>query len=317
MTSVLYVNHGLAKACGVQDFGRRHANALRGGTFDLDYVEIDSVEAYAEAHARHAPDVVLFNFMPAVLGWAEDPRVRELPGVRVAVQHLYSARTLTDIADRYAHRGSFEYVVVLDPTVVTGDRRVRPMHRAIPHHRPARRDPFGPVRIGTFGFAAPHKRLDLLARLVNAAFDEAELCVHAPVGHFLGDYTPAVRASVEAELTKPGVVLRWASDFVSETEVVDRLGQNDVNAFLYELNQDEPGVSSSLDYAVAAERPLLLSDCALFSYADPFAYRTPGDNLEDMVKNRYDEATARARALLDREAGRLLRDMEQFLEEVL
>lgn len=318
MTVLLYVDHGLGAACGVHDFGRRHVAALRrSDRLTVVHVEASSAAEYAAHYDEANPDVVLFNYMPLVMPWVGDPAVTSRPAPRVVVQHLYSDRHPGLILDGYGTL--FQAMFLLDPGLLVAHPRVFSMPRPLPTARPtpsatAVRDA-GPVRVGSFGFALPHKHFPLIAREVNRCFDEAVFSLHMTVGRFTGDYTTVLAEQVLAELTKPGVTLELTTDYLSEADTVDLLGSNHVNALFYELEQEAPGLSSATDYLVAAGRPMLLTRCDLFRHVLPHTNVYPDRSLSDVLNDPG--SVLRAQALRKQLEASLPEATERALEKLL
>lgn len=314
MKKVLYVNHGIAEACGVRDFGLRHADALRGSDlYELHYIEPSDAESYSRSYDEVQPDVVMFNYMELVLPWVNSREVLVRPAKRVVVQHLFEEATASAIMDSYGNR--FNYMVCLDPTLRTSDRRIFPMHRPIPASPEMVELPLTHVSVGSFGFGLPHKQFPLIMREINASFDNAVFNLHMTVGHFTGDHTDGILAACRAEITKPGITLNHTSDYRPEAQIVEALSRNHINALFYSLDQTSAGQSSSLDYLIAAKRPILLTECPLFDHVDTGA-RYPQGSMKAIMAD-YDSALRSAELLYEEHSGMLRSDTERMLERIL
>lgn len=316
MTKLLYVSHRLVEQCGVREFGRQHAAAIDGSAmYDLVFCEVNSAVEYFEYADLVQPDVTFFNYMPQLMPWLADrDGKRELGGgKRVVVQHLYSEATVSSIMDGYG--GLFDAMVCLDPSLNTGDPRVfaqhRPIPRTVPHGELSDR-----TSIGSFGFGMPHKNFPLIAREINRCFDDAVFNLHMTVGGFAGDYSAGILAECQAEITKPGIELVHTSQYLNKNEVIHALSRNHINALFYELNQESPGISSSLDFLVAARRPVLLSDCALFRHVQYQGSRFPETDFA-WIMEHYIEMTAQAELTYTFQSGWLRADTEKMLRVLL
>ena len=316
MITVLYVNHGLANQCGVRDFGiRHHAVMAQTKKFCVHYAEVDSWETYLAAYSLCQPDTVIFNYMAIVMPWLDD-RVRTLPAVRVVVQHLYDPKSVTAIMESY--KGLFDYMVCLDPDLTSPDHRIffcgRPIHT---FDVPKLKLPTGknPVQIGSFGFGMPHKQFPLIMREINRCFDHAVFNLHMTVGDFVGDYSPGILSACLAEITKPGIKLNHTSEYLDEADIIEKLSRNHMNALFYSLPPDNAGRSSSLDYMIAAQRPVLVTDCGSFKHAYNGTYVYPHVSF-DTIAGNYQWCASASVDLYERNVGRLLHDTEKMLEAV-
>lgn len=284
MIRVAYVNHGLSERCGVHDLGRRHAAAIQSDRLDVRYVECNDMSQYGGAMATIKPDVVVINYMPGIMPWVQ-PSVQHKSHATVAVIHNYQADTVDNVAAE--HMRCFDHVLALDPQLTTDNPRILVTDRPIPatcielpelDHEP---------RIGSFGFAFPHKRFDAVAAEIATLDVPATYDLHMPEAFFNGRegaelYGPGIMASIEAELT-PEFSVHRTSDHLTPEQIVERLARNHVNCLLYEPGQHNAGLSSALDYLVAARRPILVTDCAMFRHLDYGLNFYPEVRLRDIL----------------------------------
>lgn len=293
MTDILVVNHGLHHVCGIHDLGRRLYEAIPDNITKA-YAEPANPGEYEAAVEAAAPRVVLVNYRADLMPWA-----RGADAFSVAVAHNYEPPTLAALAHQHRSAG-FDVTLALEPQcadtadVVWSGRPLPPPLRWAGEG--------ASVTIGSFGFAFPHKRFDLVAREV-ATLDDAMFRLHCPTAHFGGSpaQTEAVAASVMAELPDPRRVT-ITTDHRPALEVVRLLSQCTANALLYEPGQPDAGLSSALDYLLAAGRPILVSEASMFRHALPAAVtwptRTLADVLADLdrhtvnVRERYDQLSA-------------------------
>lgn len=315
MTRVLYVNHGHGDRCGVWNYGDRHFKALESdGEFTFVSVNVVSEEEFDQAFREVNPGVVIFNYAPIVMPWV-GPQISRYRVPKIVMVHNYEQSTLSSIADNYA--GMFDYVACLDPTIVTGDYRVFALSRPIPEfNAPASEfTPDGDIQIGSFGFALHHKQFPLMMREINRCFDTATFNLHMTEGRFAAGLTQPILEACLAEITKPGIKLNHTADYLSEDEVVAKLAKNHINALFYNWPPHNAGLSSSTDFLIAAQRPMLLSDCAMFNHVRVGSFQYPNvtftDILEDLRNCELEAANlyARTRGHLDAETKEMLRSV--------
>lgn len=317
--TVLYVNHGISDHCGVHSFGVRHYEAIKGITSDqIVYVEINSAEEYFRACKEHQPWAVFFNYMPIVLPWVSSA-ITSYPCIRICVQHLYDANTIDSLV--HQHGGLFQHYVVLDPTVHPSVPTIHAMGRPIPDPpaswKKKRLDT--PVQVGTFGFALPHKQIPLIMREINKSFDSACFNLHMTEAHFAPGYMDSILQQVRSEITKPGITVNHTYNFLRDEEVVEMLSNNHVNALFYDLPPQMVGRSSSLDYMIAAKRPILTTHCDSFAVSNASqitALRYPDMTFSDIFSSIYDQLQDEAERLYEMCASSLTDETEEFLRSI-
>jgi hypothetical protein len=122
--------------------------------------------------------------------------------------------------------------------------------------------------IGTFGFAGPTKGLEDLVLRVQEEFDECLIRMALPFNAFGdpdGTKSRATARSCRALLTKPGVRLEVSHEFRTIPRVLDFLARNSLNAFFY-VEQQGRGISSAVDLAIAAGRPVAVRRTSMFRH---------------------------------------------------
>lgn len=318
MTRLLVVNHAHSHVCGIHDLGLRiHRCLSASDKLDVDCAACaDASEFQAVADGY---DAVIVNHRDDLTPWAATP----LPVPKLAVLHQYEEATADARAAALTDR--FDWVLALDPTLRTLYHRLIAVGRPIPDHvKPKwhrnRHDDIAP-RIGSFGFAFPHKGFaDVAAEIVDQC-EEAVYNLHMPEAYFNGAagaplYTDGIIADVEKHITqRPDVWLHATMTHQAETDLVGMLAVNDVNCLFYAPVQSDAGQSSALDYLIAAKRPMLLSEASMFRSAWN-APRWPQTRLGKVLANyaHYQDAADR---LYGWHHGRLVHDIESLMERIL
>jgi hypothetical protein len=266
---VLYVNHGHSERCGVHDLGRRHAQLIaRSDDVDLVYVEVDDLATYHQAMESHDPDAVIVNYMPGIMPWVTEA-IKRHRATRIAVIHNYQHDTIDRVAAH--HHRLFDFMLALDPSLHPTNPWVLTTDRPLPDT--VELDPLPDTpRIGSFGFAFPHKNFPAVAAEIAATFDTATFDLHMPEAFFNGN---GGRARYASEILRqihdvfdghPGLHVYHTVGHLTPDQVVQRLAGNTVNCLFYTPGQHNAGLSSALDYLVAARRPIIVTDCAMFDH---------------------------------------------------
>lgn len=264
MLAGLVVSHQ-GEHCGVYQYGRNLFDVLaKDKAIDWSYVECASFDELKVAVGDKKPDVILFNHHPYTMAWLADAPTAELDATIFGLLHQVSQ----EIADG-ASVAPFDFLICLDPTLVPRNPAMLRAPRFLPAS-PGRLPPLPEVfTIGSFGFATPGKGFDRLCGLVNAQFDRAVIRINLPKhddpsivpDSWIGDTVEKCRKAV----SKPGIELVVTSDFFDNSQIVDFLASNTMNAFLYD-NMPSFGISSCVDFALASGRPFALTRSAMFRH---------------------------------------------------
>jgi hypothetical protein len=116
---------------------------------------------------------------------------------------------------------------------------------------------------------------------------------------------------------KPGIVVDYTSDHIDDDSLVAQIALNDINALFYVPGQADPGLSSALDYLIAARRPTIVTDCAMFRYGrtpEATVAVWPDTSIGDMLDN-YDYWQDQAELLYDVLAHRFADDVAKVIAD--
>jgi hypothetical protein len=149
--------------------------------------------------------------------------------------------------------------------------------------------------IGTFGFGFKNKQLPKIAELVCQQFENAKLKINVPFAMF-GD-NEGNSAKTEINKVKE-VILRTNKNielivnhkFLNHNELLNFLHKNDINIFLYGNEENQHGLSSSIDYALSVKKPIGVSSSSMYKHINSIK---PSINLEntsikEIIKNGFD-----------------------------
>lgn len=304
--NVLVVDHGHSTRCGIRDLGVRIAERLGAA-----HADCNSQQEYIDACYTHEATAVIVNYRADLMPWWH---VSVFPAL--AILHQYGPTTV-DAHARALLSAGFSGVLVLDPTVKPADPRVHAVGRPLP---PAPSlfagTPPDEPRIGSFGFAFPHKGFADVATEV-ATIPNATYALHIPEAYFNGVeggdlYRPGILADIGNRMPDGGRLdVTWHDR--DPGDLVDWLAGNTVNCLLYAPGQPDAGLSSALDYLIAAGRPMLVSSAEMFAAAQGRAAVWPDSRLADVLDNLPDWE-AQAADLLDDTAGHFEHAMHAVLD---
>jgi tetratricopeptide (TPR) repeat protein len=259
----LLVSHR-GQQCGVYQFGRRLFQTLvAGGGIDWIYAECDNFDELLTAAKRAGVDVVVLNYHPATLAWATTSDLEQISAVTFAIFHEIHQ----SVADTLVP-SPFHFVLCPDPTILSRN----PIALAVPRFIPEPVQPL-PVpelfTIGSFGFATLGKGFEKLCSLVSDQFDVARLRINIPLHDQERIVSREQRESIVTacfqQISKPGIHLEITQDFLDDERLLKFLAENTINAFLYDDN-NQRGISSCTDYALASGRPVAISRSPMFRH---------------------------------------------------
>lgn len=266
--SALFINHQTER-CGVYQMGRRIGHALSDAGV-AHYLETWDLGTAIQITQTHRPAVVIYNWHPSTLPWA--------PALMSRFPETKHVGLIHEIAPDAASAGSeiFKYRMVCDPYFPVDGRTVFRSVRHVPRidvpdaHRVAgmfdmRADET--LTVGSFGFGVGGKMFATVVHAVGAEFPGATVRLRIPnaaYGDDLGDLARRHAASARA-VSIGGVRVEVEHDFLGEDDLVLWLAGNHMNVFFYEPNGGR-GISSVIDYAIAARRPIAVNDSQMFRH---------------------------------------------------
>jgi hypothetical protein len=261
----------------VYDLGLRHYNSIKDiEGYKVEYAEVNDLQQYKEALFYHNPDAIVMNYLAGLSAWLQK-RVGGCP--MFCVPHDMRENDF----NIFRRDDLFDYYIILDknsPESVCGkiSKTNRPLKEFentdyYQNHIP---------KIGSFGFALTHKNFNLIVREVNKTFDEAEINFHMPKAYYdFENQTDQVINDCKVEITKSGIKLNITTEFLSEDEVINQLHHNDINCLFYDGGRDL-GISSSLDFLISAQKPILITESPMFRSFSSELPTYPGYGLEDI-----------------------------------
>lgn len=259
MNVVLFVNHRKPE-CGVQQAGKKYYDIFRHSShYQVHYIDIDAAEEYEHWARVLNPQAVIWNFYSgATMPWLSNERIEA---------HRNDWKQLCIYHELPLESKGFDLILHQDPsTLDTFPHWVLP--RALPdYHRAVLSDPEIPT-FGSFGFGLGGKGFNTVVQEVCKEYDEATIRLHIPFAAF-GDADGAGArwwaSEAQRNLTKPGVTLEVTHEFWSDTFLMDWLALNTCNCFFYGENYGR-GISGTLDYALAVNRPLAITPSYQFKH---------------------------------------------------
>lgn len=262
VTRVLLINHR-SRNCGVYQFGLGLRRVLTPSVaVEFHYREIADTGEFSAALTDIEPQLVIANHHPLTMLWLTREIVRQCAVPIAGIVHEFDHGNCFVASSQL-----FDYRILPDPTVISRLPNLFATPRVAPDFDFVSSASASSVpTIGSFGFASGGKGFEHVVRMVQAEFEAALIRLHIPPsavadadGARARDTVAACRALIE----KPGIALEASHDFKDENALLNFMAGNSLNVFLYD-DQPGRGVSSAADLAVAAGRPIAVSDSRMF-----------------------------------------------------
>lgn len=303
---ILFVSHK-PKQCGVYEFGKNVFDTIAvSRQYHFIKAECDSLGDLKEALQKHKPAAVIYNYHPSVMPWACSKKfkgiyrnnITGLNPVQVGIIHEIT-QEVADTATGYGNRfitgtsrkklnSLFDFYIAADPSLLLKNPLVYKTGRLIPEYHTVSPAP-AVTTIGSFGFATPKKGFEKLVEKVQNEFDEAIIRINMPAADFGdadGENAKRIAANCKALITKPGIRLDITFNYMGNPQLLEFLSGNSMNVFMYE-DTGGRGISSAVDLAIAAKRPVAVSRCPMFRHvltAKP-SICTEDSSLEQILNN--------------------------------
>jgi len=249
-----------AKQCGVADYGLRLFNILKPH-FDIELSEVNNEVDYLQAVAISRPDIVLYNYHYATLGFVTDGVIDR------SIKH-------------YAifHEAAMQFT----PDKII-DTSIRPLFNC------DNVTPSNNFTVGSFGFGFPDKNFPRIAEIVKAQYKSATIKLNIPFAEY-GDrdgYLARREADkVRAILKGSSIEVEINHDYLSQSDLLDFLAANTINLFLYRQSHGR-GLSSAIDYALSVKRPIGVSDSEMFRHL-PETIRVENNTIDNIIRDFAD-----------------------------
>jgi hypothetical protein len=265
---LLFVNHP-EQQCGVHQYGRNVANQLQAiPGLRLAYREASTAKQFFSERSAVAPRAVIFNHYPATMGWLTPEVSAKVTEPRLGFLHEMTQQAVDD-----ATSDLFDWHLISDPTIRTSRPDVFLSPRLLPDFCNYQPLPTTPT-FGSFGFGIANKGFEDVVDRIQAEYDEARIILRMPFNDVVDPrgmhHALATAQRCRQRLRKPGITLDIHHDFLATPDLLQFLAANTANIFLYDESLHR-GISSVLEFAIAARRPLVINDCAMFRHVSSHA----------------------------------------------
>jgi hypothetical protein len=323
---VLFLNN-THKQCGVYQYGSRLYDILQDSPIDKKientntseiryiYKEIGNYSEYVQILQEHTDvEYVIYNYHHATIPWL-NPHTIQKRVKNIGIIHESSGEI-------------FDIVIQIDLSFPENGNQFsipRPIFENIDFSQenivivPTRKefiDKYQETNIpifGSFGFGFQFKGFDKVIQMVNEQYEEAIIKFVIPIAHHDSNRNRIheINQCCFDIPRKPGIQLMISNEFFTNIELLQFLGSNTMNIFLYDTLHDR-SISSTIDYALSVKKPLGISDSHMFRhiYADEIClYKTP---IATIMKNSVEYC----RTFLDKYSNKNMRTKIKDIVEV-
>jgi len=272
---------GPIRNCGIHTYASCVYEILqKSSRYNFLFFEVNTAEEMLAMANQHQVSAVVYNWHPAIMPWCTGNFTRQM---QQFAQFLIAGHELYQESEQFDNIRAY---LTIDPTLPARHNSfpgIRPItyYDNIQYHAPQ-----GPLKIGTSGFGHQKKGFTRLAQILNEQFPQepVELNVHFSVGHFVDQTGNAARQSVAeaAGNLNSNIKLNVTHQFFEKPQLIQWLNNNDINVYCYDYYHG-PGVSSSIDKAIAARKPFAVNDSNYFKHVRKDVidlYKTP---IKDIV----------------------------------
>jgi glycosyltransferase involved in cell wall biosynthesis/SAM-dependent methyltransferase len=263
---VLYFNHP-QQNCGVHQYGRLLADKLtQVNGFHFNYREVLSqrefVGIFEERSNADGVDVIFINYHPLTMPWLDRNAIISVNKPVIGILHEF------DYVTAFSEGSDiFDFRALIDPSIPSRVPNVTSHPRALISYKP-KVEVRPAFTVGSFGFATPSKCFDHVVALVKREYTEAVIRFNIPASYFcdpVGVQARKIADNCRTMLEGTKISLEVTHDFLSPQQLVDFLAENTINLFAYTDDLGR-GISSVIDFAVAAGRPFGVSDSRMFRH---------------------------------------------------
>jgi len=257
MMKILLVNH-TQQQCGVYQYGKRVSDILiNDKRYNFYYYETDTSLDFIKKINELSPDVIIYNWHGSTMKWLTfeiTDNLKDKKQLFIFHESIFPSNFKTDgliMCDLNEDEKNKKFSI---PRPIF-EIKTKKIQNDIPI-------------IGSFGFGFENKGFEKICRLVNSSFDSAIIHLHI-TNAFFGDKNGVISNRVIERckniITNKNIELVVTTNFMSNDEILEFLTNNTVNMFLYD-NMPGRGLSSTIDYAVSVDTPLIVNNSNMFRH---------------------------------------------------
>jgi hypothetical protein len=245
--------------CGVYQYGSNLCHVLRqhpAPGWECVCAEPQSEADFRQVIEREKPNVIIYNWVELIGGWMGGAPFPGL-GPQCIMYH-----------DGALNFAAFDAILYSDPTQPSHDKWHmigRPLHY-VPSVIPCPINP-GPLRVGIHGFLGAFAEHVINKAMIDIP-GEFVLRLHLPASPFCDPAGTLAqqRVAMCLGMKRPNVTLETTHHYMKWEELLTWLNGNDINCYMRNHLEPRNGVSSVLDAALCAWRPIAINQSRMFRH---------------------------------------------------
>ena len=294
--NILLINTS-KKECGIHQYGLNVFKALEENQDKLEFNYFYGAPASAQEFIllldQRYYKAVIINYVGAVMPWLKSFNYKAYKNTSF-IDLIHEGIHLdhkNSFADYY-----FDFTLYASP-LDRNEPNVFKLPRVLPKSSSTLFNnlPTKP-RIGSFGFGILDRGWLQVIEKVQDEFEEADIVFQMPFNSVVdpnGSYYARNTAHRCGQVKlKPSITLNISHNFLEPVEVVNWLANNTINLFLYQETNPK-GISSTIDFALASNRPIGISSSPMFKHLSDV------EPLINTDKNKITDIISRGPAVLD------------------
>jgi len=292
----LFINT-IKASCSIYSSGLMLHQYLQSSEWNLDYVEVDKLSVndlhegkIVSDNLSEAYDFYIFNYHPWTMrqmAGVDASRLSKLPGKKYSII-LEMNKNDAFPSHIGMNRSGFDGCLIIDPTFKSDDPKLHAFPRPIINCLPMKKIEVIPEipMIGSFGYATIDKNFELIVQQASKEFEKAIVRINLPVAHYVpNDEFNKIKFDCE-KYVRPGIELRLTRDYMSDSDLVQWCGENDLNCFMY--NRNLTGLAATPDQSIASGAPLAVSDNTTFRHLHDYIRPFPEWTFKDSMLKSQD-----------------------------
>ena len=254
---------GATQECGIYQYAESLYEILKTSKkYQFEFLATNDEREFNNWVRQKNPHAIIYNHHPSTLNWLNNGITRPIKNQTDIKQIVLFGH---EHIDKFTGIDSYVYT---DPTIKVEDHEYAGLPPITYYNDIQYNKPNETIKIGTSGIGNVTKNLPAIMKLINEQFTEdVILNLHVSSGAFV-DATGILSASLIQEcrsLANPNVQINVNREFFNKKDLITWLNQNDINLYWYRT-PNVPGVSGSVDRALASKKPFGVNDSTFLSH---------------------------------------------------
>lgn len=253
----------------------------------VDFEYIDASDDSEIPDFINQYDLIVFNYHPTTMADISDHILRQITPFKIG---LIWDMTKDPFSFQSHWPSGFNAVIYPDPLLNNSDNLLWQFDRIVPRTKFS----YKPVNfqnpiISTFGIPDDRKSIENIIYAINEEFTTATFRINfSPGSHIPSAGLSEIRrrSQLATDIAHSGIKVEYSEKFMSFDDLMMWLNESDLNIFFYDKSRDEThlkNLPSTLDDAIAAKRPIAVSDNECVKHFTQYQTPYPDSSLVDIM----------------------------------